>query len=91
MMSGLLLGLVLSVCTCWFHNTVTSPTGLVSTAFGTRSYYYYYYYYCVCSVVIIECGDPLGSTNASHFGCHGFKPRTSRPTVMLPLQLVNAM
>jgi hypothetical protein len=38
MMSGLLLGMVLSVCTCWFHNTVTLPTWLVSTDFGTCSY-----------------------------------------------------
>ena len=46
-MSGLLLGIVLSVCTCWFHK----PCLLVSTDFGTCSYqwflsnYYYYYYY----------------------------------------------
>jgi hypothetical protein len=38
MMSGLLLGMFLSVCTCWFHNMVTLPTWLVSTDFGTRSY-----------------------------------------------------
>ena len=30
-MSGLLLGIVLSVCTCWFHNLVTLPPWLVST------------------------------------------------------------
>jgi hypothetical protein len=53
MMSGLLLGVVLSVCTCWFDNMVTLPSWLVSTDFGTCSYesslsnliYYYYYYY----------------------------------------------
>ena len=28
-MSGLLLGMVLSVCTCWFHNMVTLPPLLV--------------------------------------------------------------
>ena len=50
-MSGLLLGIVLSVCTCWFHNMITLPPWLVSTDFGTCSYqcfcpiYYYYYYY----------------------------------------------
>ena len=54
-MSGLLLGIVLSVCTCWFHNMITLPLWLVSTDFGTCSYqcflsnctpvYYYYYYY----------------------------------------------
>jgi len=38
MMSGLLLGTVLSVCTCWFHNMVTLPSWLVSTDFGTCSY-----------------------------------------------------
>jgi hypothetical protein len=37
-MSSLLLGMVLSVCTCWFHGMVTLPPRLVS-------YYYYYYYY----------------------------------------------
>jgi hypothetical protein len=38
MMCGLLLGMVLSVCTYWFHNMVTLPTWLVSTDFGTCSY-----------------------------------------------------
>jgi hypothetical protein len=28
-MSGLLLVVVLSVCTCWFHNTVTLPSAHV--------------------------------------------------------------
>ena len=44
-MSGLLLGIVLSVCTCWFHNVVTLPPWLVSTDFGTRSYQ------CFCPIV----------------------------------------
>jgi hypothetical protein len=44
-MSGLLLGMALSVCICWFHSMVTLPPRLVSTDFGTCSYYYYYYYY----------------------------------------------
>jgi hypothetical protein len=54
MMSGLLLGMVLSVYTCWFHSMVTLPPRLVSIDFGTCSYqcllsnftpvssYYYY-------------------------------------------------
>ena len=37
-MSGLLLGIFLSVCTCWFHNMVTFPPWLVCTDFGTCSY-----------------------------------------------------
>jgi hypothetical protein len=37
-MSGLLLGTVLLVCTCWFHNMVTLPPSLVSAHFGTCSY-----------------------------------------------------
>ena len=35
MMSGLLLWLVGSVCTCWFHNLVTLPSRLVSTHLDT--------------------------------------------------------
>ena len=31
--SGLFLGIVLSVCICWFHNVVTLPPSLVSTDF----------------------------------------------------------
>ena len=37
-MSGLLLGIILSVCTCSFHNMVTLPPWIVST-----DLYYYYY------------------------------------------------
>jgi hypothetical protein len=45
--------MVLSVCTCWFHNMVTLPPWLVSTDFGTCSYqsflssctHYYYYHH----------------------------------------------
>lgn len=36
--SGLLISVVLSVCTCWFHNMATLPPWLVSTDFGTWSY-----------------------------------------------------
>jgi hypothetical protein len=36
--SGLWLGMVVSVCTCWFHNMVTLNSGLGSTNFGTCSY-----------------------------------------------------
>jgi hypothetical protein len=62
-MSGLLLGIVLSVCTCWFHSIVTLLPWFVTTDFGTCSYqcflsscthislhmlnYYYYYYYVI--------------------------------------------
>jgi hypothetical protein len=37
-MSGLLLGIVLSVWTCWFYSMVTLPPWPVSTDFGTCSY-----------------------------------------------------
>jgi hypothetical protein len=33
-----LLGIVLSVCICWFHNMVTLPPWLVSPDFGKCSY-----------------------------------------------------
>jgi len=39
MMSGLLLGVVPPFCTCWFHNMVTLPSGLVSIDFSTSSYH----------------------------------------------------
>ena len=38
MMFGLLLGMVLSVCTCGFHNMVTLPSQFVPTNNGTWSY-----------------------------------------------------
>jgi hypothetical protein len=38
MMSGLLLGMVLSVCTYSFHIMVSFPSWLVSTDFRTCSY-----------------------------------------------------
>jgi hypothetical protein len=38
MTSGVLLGIVLSVCDCWFHDMVTLPSLLVPTDFGTCSY-----------------------------------------------------
>jgi len=44
-MSGLLLGMVLSVWTCWFHSMVTLPPWPVSTDFGTCSYQ------CFCPIV----------------------------------------
>jgi len=37
-MSGLLLGIVLSVCTCWYHSIVTLLPWFVTTDFGTCSY-----------------------------------------------------
>jgi len=37
-MSGLMLGMVLSVWTCWFHNMVTLPPWLVSSDFGIWLY-----------------------------------------------------
>jgi hypothetical protein len=42
MMSAVLLGMVLSVCPCWFHNMFTWPSTLASTDFGTCS--------CQCSL-----------------------------------------
>ena len=37
MVPGLLIGMALSVCTCWFHNMVTWPSRLISTDYGTWS------------------------------------------------------
>jgi len=43
-MSGLLLGIVLSLCICWFHSMITSS----SSSSSSSSYYYYYYCSPVC-------------------------------------------
>jgi len=43
--TGLLLGIVLSVCTCWFHNMVTLLPWLLSTDSATCSYQ------CFCPIV----------------------------------------
>ena len=51
-MSGLLLGIVLSVCICWFQNMVTLSPCLVSTGFGTCSYQ--------CFIIIIIIVEGLG-------------------------------
>jgi len=40
-MSGLLLGIVLSVCTCSFHSIVTLLPWFVTTEFGTCSYQFF--------------------------------------------------
>ena len=41
--SGLFAVTSLSVCTAWFHNTVTSPSSY--TGFGMCVFHYHYYYY----------------------------------------------
>jgi hypothetical protein len=55
MTSGLLLGMVLSVCTCWFHNRVTLPTWPVSTDFGTCSYQSSLSNFTPISLHILKC------------------------------------
>jgi hypothetical protein len=48
MLSGLLLGMVLLACTCWFHNMVTLPTWLfllILVHVHTRVHYYYFFYF----------------------------------------------
>jgi hypothetical protein len=52
-MSGLLLGIVLSVCTCWFHSMVTFPPWVVYTDFGTvrTSVFFVQLYSCFLAYV----------------------------------------
>ena len=54
-MSGLLLGIVLSVCICWFHNMVTLPPWLVSTDFGTCSYQCFLSNFTPASLHMLKC------------------------------------
>jgi hypothetical protein len=54
-MSGLLLGMVLSVCTCWFHNIFTLPPWLVSTDIGTCSYQcFFFFFFYPCFLTYVE-------------------------------------
>jgi hypothetical protein len=52
MVSGLFLGIVLSVRTGWFYNMVTLPSHLIYTNFGTWSYWCWLYKFplfpCIC-------------------------------------------
>jgi hypothetical protein len=54
-MSGLLLGIVLSVCICWFHSMVTLPPQLVSTDFGTCSYQCFVSNCILVSLHMLKC------------------------------------
>ena len=71
-MSGLLLGIVLSVCTCWFHSMVSLPPWLVSNDFGTRSYHCFL---SNCSPVPCICWSVVVHTLYHVFLC----------TVLLPV------
>ena len=55
-MSGLLFGIVLSVCTCWFHNMVTLLPCLVSTNLGTCSYWCFLSNCNPVSLHMLKCG-----------------------------------
>jgi hypothetical protein len=58
-MSGLLLGMVLSVCTCWFHNMVILPPWLVSAYFGTCSYQSFLSNFTPVSLHMLKCSCAL--------------------------------
>jgi hypothetical protein len=52
MMSDLLLGIVLSVRTCWFHYMVTLPSWVLSTDSGTWSFFVWFYSYFLAYVTM---------------------------------------
>jgi hypothetical protein len=82
MMSGLLLGMILWVCTCWFHNTVTLPSWLVSTNFGTCS--------CQCSLsnfTPISCVTVTVVQPLTHHMTYGFN-FIKLPAINLIMQLL---
>ena len=54
-MSGLLLGLVLPVCTCWFHSIVTLPPWIVTADFGTCSYQWFLSSCTPISLLMLKC------------------------------------
>ena len=58
-MLSLLLGIVLSVCTCWIHSMVTLPPWFVSTDFGTCSYQRFLSICTPISVHMLKCSCAL--------------------------------
>ena len=80
MMSGELLGIVLSFFTCWFCNIVTLPLWLASTDFGTLSYQCSLYIIIIIIIIIIQCLQfckilpyPLASCQPSCVGLKSYK------------------
>ena len=71
MMSGLLLGIVLSVCTCWFRNAVPLTTWLVLTHFGTWSYQCSLSNFAPISLHMLQC-------SWAHKLCHVFQNITNK-------------
>jgi hypothetical protein len=55
MMSGLLLGIVLSIRTCWFHNMVTLPSWFVLADLGTWSHQCLLSHFTPISLHILKC------------------------------------
>ena len=56
-MSSLLLGIVLSVRTCWCHNMLTLSSWLVSTDFGTWSYWCLFSNFIPTSLHMLKCSS----------------------------------
>jgi len=56
MMSSLLLGMVLLICTCWFHDIATLPSWPVSTNFGICSLYSLHYFTPI-SLHMLKCSS----------------------------------
>jgi uncharacterized membrane protein YgcG len=67
MMPGLLLGMVLSVCTCWSYNMITLPSWLVSTNFGTCSYQLLLLLFCGASSSRSSSSSSSGSSSRNSF------------------------
>jgi hypothetical protein len=55
LMSGWLLGMVLSVCHCWFHSIITFPPQLVSFNFGTCWYQCLLFNFTPITLQILKC------------------------------------
>jgi hypothetical protein len=58
MMSGLLLGMVLSVCTCWFHNMVTLPSLCWFWYLLIPVYFVQFYPYCLTYLEVYWAHTP---------------------------------
>jgi hypothetical protein len=85
-MSGLLLGMVLSVWSCWFYSMVTLPFWPVSTDFGTCSYQCFLSNCTPVSLHMLKCS--CAHTHYRFFLCTVLLPVWGMPLLLLLLLLL---
>jgi hypothetical protein len=73
MTSSLWLGMVLSICTCWFYHVILSLSRTVSTDFGTWSHCWYMVTLSVHGHTVGTWSHQCSMSNFTPFSLHMFK------------------